>query len=937
MADNSKAMFDFKKKIDVLKKFRGRGTELVTVYITPGYPLHETAAKLRDEYGQAANIKSKTTQKNVQGALERILNELKMYKKTPENGMALFCGNISEVEGRTDIQLFVLEPPMPLNTQFYRCESTFVIEPLEELADSTDTYGLVVMDGKEATVALLQGKKIKIIKQLHSTAHQKVSKGGQCVQADTLVSMEDGRILEIKDLRAGEKIAAADFADSSIKNTTVPLVFTKRTTNAIHVTTKNPIMSLTSTAEHRYFVATEDGIVEKQAHELTVGDFLMYSAQLPSPSHYSDDIRDLDAWVERRTHVTPSGRELLRQRRLQLGLNQRQAAFNAGTSQMSISDLETGEYDSIQRLDQLLSRYMLNHAEFYQEHTTPIPSLKIPERLTPEFAQFLGHVAGDGSLDNNRLKLYDGDSANLEKYAHLVKTAFALDCIIKQRTKKYGFKNAKSASNPDLTSSCHELRVHNKTLATLVRDVFPELITSSENRQIPQRILCSGPHNLAAFVRGVYDAEASASSSRISLAMTSRTMIRQLQLVLLRYGIVSSVYPKKSHNSPQYAVDINDSKSLEAFQTYIGFSSPKKVDALKRILSAKSRTNYTDTVPIHGKYARTLIQKAGFKVSQFPSATMFLNGKRTMSQAVFQVQIVDRLNQLIAQSGGTRSKDAKTALEALESAVHGHLRMVRIHAIQHQKVKAQDFYDLNIPGFGNFAANGLIVHNSAARYSRLHTEAVEYYYTRIGEAMNAFVGIKNFKGVIVGGPGPAKHDFVKQAPQNYQLKILGVVDTGYTDEYGIRETLEKSDEIIASQEAVVEKKLMDNFMREVSTGGLTAYGLTDIQAKLANKQIDKLLVTEGLELKKFTGVCGQCKKEKIVYGEVYNPQDCSCGGKFEIKGGPDSKEGVEDVMESLLATAEQQGVTVIFISKDTAEGAQFYATFRGLGAFLRYK
>ena len=937
MADISKALYDFKKQIETLKKFRGRGTELVTVYITPGYPLHEIAGKLRDEYGQAANIKSKTTQKNVQAALERILNHLKLYKKTPENGMAIFAGNISVVEGRTDVQLFTLEPPMPLNTQFYRCESVFVTEPLEELADSTDTYGLVVMDGKEATVALLQGKKIKIIKQLNSTAHQKVSKGGQCVHADTLVSMEDGRILEIKDLHAGEKIAAADFADSNVKNAEVPLVFTKRTTNAIEVTTKNPILSLTSTAEHRYFVATQNGVVEKQAHELNVGDFLVYSARLPSPTHYSDDISDLDAWVERRTHVTQSGRELLRQRRLQMGLNQRQAAFNAGTSQMSISDLETGEYDSIQRLDQLLSRYMLNHAEFYQEHTTPIASLKIPERLTPEFAQFLGYLAGDGSLDNNRLKLYDGDRANLETYADLVKTAFALDCIIKQRTKKYGFQNAKSAANPELTSSCHELRVHNKTLATVVRDVFPELIASSENRRIPQRILSSGPHNLAAFVRGLYDAEASASSGRVSLAMTSQMMVRQLQLVLLRYGIVSSVYAKKAQFSPQYAVDINDHTSLQAFQTHIGFSSPKKNQALQRIIAGKSHTNYTDTTAIHGKYARTLIQKAGLKTGQFPSAVMFLNGKRTMSRSVFQTQIVNRAKKLLTQNGDKASPDAQVALNALERLVSGDLRMARIHAIKNRNVAAQDFYDLNIPGFGNFAANGLIVHNSAARYSRLHTEAVEYYYTRIGSAMDAFVGVKNFKGVIVGGPGPAKHDFVKQSPQNYQLKILGVVDTGYTDEYGIRETLEKSDEIIAGQEAVLEKKLMDRFMREVSTSGLAAYGLTDIQARLATKQISQLLVTEGLELKKFTVVCSQCKKEKITYGESYSPQDCSCGGKFEIKGGAGSKEGEEDVTADLLALAEQQSVPVEYISKDTAEGAQFYATFRGLGAFLRYK
>ncbi|MBI5035736.1 peptide chain release factor 1 [Candidatus Micrarchaeota archaeon] len=398
MVEKSKAMYEFKKQIEVLKQFRGRGTELVSVYISAGYPIHEIAGKLRDEYGQASNIKSKSTQKNVQGALERILNHLKMFKATPENGIAIFAGNVSEKEGKVDIQLFTLEPPVPLGVQFYRCESVFVTEPLEELAEKTDAYGLVVMDGKEATVAFLRGKKIDVVKRLESTAHQKVSKGGQ----------------------------------------------------------------------------------------------------------------------------------------------------------------------------------------------------------------------------------------------------------------------------------------------------------------------------------------------------------------------------------------------------------------------------------------------------------------------------------------------------------------------------------------------------SQARYSRLHTEGVEYYYKRVGEAMDAFVGAKNFKGVILGGPGPAKHDFLKQKSYNYQLKILGVVDTGYTDEFGLREVLEKSDEIMSEQEAIVEKKLMDEFLRQVVKGGLVMYGMKDIRQALEGRQIDKLLVSEGLELKKFTYACSQCAKTKEVYGEKPSEGECECGGKMNLQKG-------EDVLNDLVGKAEEQGVQVIMVSQDTAEGAQFYATFKGLGAFLRYK
>ncbi|MFH0713069.1 MAG: peptide chain release factor aRF-1 [Candidatus Micrarchaeota archaeon] len=179
MSTESKQLFEFKKHISQLKEYQGRGTELITVYITPGYPISDIAAKLRDEYSQASNIKSKSTQKNVQAALEKIMAFLKTFKKTPEMGIAIFCGNISQYEGQVDVQLFFVEPPYPLATQFYRCESKFVLEPMEDMLEHTGTYGLVVLDGKDATIAILKGKMVKVLRTLHSTAMQKVHKGGQ--------------------------------------------------------------------------------------------------------------------------------------------------------------------------------------------------------------------------------------------------------------------------------------------------------------------------------------------------------------------------------------------------------------------------------------------------------------------------------------------------------------------------------------------------------------------------------------------------------------------------------------------------------------------------------------------------------------------------------------------------------------------------------------
>ncbi|MDO8553407.1 MAG: peptide chain release factor aRF-1 [Candidatus Micrarchaeota archaeon] len=178
MAESQK-VYEFKKQLKKLATFRGSGTEMISVYIPSGSPMHETSNKLREELGQASNIKSKSTKLNVTGALEKILQHFKLYKKTPENGIAIFAGNTSENTSKIDIELFAMEPPQRLNIGTYRCDSKFFLEPLQRMVDSTDVYGIVVIDGRDAILALVKGTQIDVVKKMHSMAHAKIKVGGQ--------------------------------------------------------------------------------------------------------------------------------------------------------------------------------------------------------------------------------------------------------------------------------------------------------------------------------------------------------------------------------------------------------------------------------------------------------------------------------------------------------------------------------------------------------------------------------------------------------------------------------------------------------------------------------------------------------------------------------------------------------------------------------------
>lgn len=179
MALNAHQRFELKKFLKELESKRGRHTELVSVWVPAGYDLIKVIQQLQDEQGTASNIKSATTRRNVTDALERMIQHLKVVGKTPPNGLLAFSGNVSEREGGIDVRVWSIEPPIPINQRLYRCDKDFKLDLLRELMETKEVYGLMVMDARDASIALLKGKTIVPLLKTHSEVPGKMKAGGQ--------------------------------------------------------------------------------------------------------------------------------------------------------------------------------------------------------------------------------------------------------------------------------------------------------------------------------------------------------------------------------------------------------------------------------------------------------------------------------------------------------------------------------------------------------------------------------------------------------------------------------------------------------------------------------------------------------------------------------------------------------------------------------------
>jgi peptide chain release factor subunit 1 len=156
-----------------------------------------------------------------------------------------------------------------------------------------------------------------------------------------------------------------------------------------------------------------------------------------------------------------------------------------------------------------------------------------------------------------------------------------------------------------------------------------------------------------------------------------------------------------------------------------------------------------------------------------------------------------------------------------------------------------------------------------------------------------FLNKEGLKGIIVGGPGPTKYDFVDGnfITDQVKRKIIGIKDLSYTEEFGLQELVDKSEDLLAAEEISGEKKIMQKFFELLAIKEkMVAYGLEHTTKMLQMGVVDVLLLSESL-----------------------------------------SDQDIEDFEEE----AEKLGSSVQLISVDTREGVQL-KDMGGIAAILRY-
>ena len=351
----------------------------------------------------------------------------------------------------------------------------------------------------------------------------------------------------------------------------------------------------------------------------------------------------------------------------------------------------------------------------------PLNAREMPE---PELVM-LAHLLGDGSFVRNQpIRYASTDEANLTAVAEA-----ALHFGITAVRDDYPAARCTSLRLPAPYHLTHGRR--NPVAAWL--DSMGLFGLRSHEKFIPAQIFSLPQNQLALFLRHLWATDGSVTTGksgavRVYYGTTSERLARELQILLLRFGIIARLHAVgNTYGHPQWTIDVKGVKDQRRFLDEIGAHGKRGsgVVQARRRLEAMTAAGRFDTIPSDVWERVSQVMKERSISLHRVQATVGSRSRGDLNANICPTRTrVGRIARVLG--------DAELELLATNDVFWDTISSVE--SIGHQPV-----YDATVLGTHNFVANGINLHNSIEQDSDvvilLHREDLyERESPRAGEA-----------------------------------------------------------------------------------------------------------------------------------------------------------------------------------------------------------
>jgi len=354
---------------------------------------------------------------------------------------------------------------------------------------------------------------------------------------------------------------------------------------------------------------------------------------------------------------------------------------------------------------------------------TPVP-LRTKEMPEPKILM-LAHLLGDGSFVKDQpIRYASTDEANLAAVTDAARH-FGITAV-------RDFHQAARCTSLRLPAPYRLTNGRRNPIAAWLDSIGLFGLRSHE-KFIPPLIFSLPQGQLALFLRHLWATDGSitvakSGAVRVYYGTTSERLARELQALLLRFGITARLRAVGNvYGHPQWTVDVTGVKDQRCFLDEIGVYGERgtAVKAAKRRLAAMIAVGRFDTIP-SGVWERVeqVMKERSFSLSRIQAAVGSRSGGDLNANICPTRTRIGRIAQIL--------DDAKLEMLATNDVFWD--TIASNESIGHQHV-----YDATVLGTHNFVANGINIHNSIEQDSDvvilLHREdQYEKESPRAGEA-----------------------------------------------------------------------------------------------------------------------------------------------------------------------------------------------------------
>ena len=212
---------------------------------------------------------------------------------------------------------------------------------------------------------------------------------------------------------------------------------------------------------------------------------------------------------------------------------------------------------------------------------------------------------------------------------------------------------------------------------------------------------------VTSFIKGFVDAKGSVGKGRIEITQENRKILEFLQLLLLRFGIVSKVSGYDGVYGV-YSLSIHGT-NIPRFLEQIGLTAHDKRRKLEK--RSKLYDHRKDIIPIRREKVWVLVKELGIPPSRVMQPRKQKGDEYKYLTKRELESILEKLSELNLK---VKTESLRNKLNFLRKLVDSHIGWQKIRKI---RVLDNDepLFDLTIPGKENFIANGCLVHNSTYR------------------------------------------------------------------------------------------------------------------------------------------------------------------------------------------------------------------------------